>query len=316
MKAFWNWFNAKLLQPLKPYLSLVLAGLCLIFLGLTLHQHWQQVATIDLGERAGINLGLALGITLLAHLWAGWVWGRVLWLLNCPVPSAWAVRTYLITNIAKYLPGNVFHFYGRVLQAQTLGVPVAAATLSVILEPVLMAVAALSLGLLYTANTGVTIAGLSVMLIGLHPRVLNPLLGYLLQRKLRSSQAEGSNPPLQLKHYPTQPLLGELLFLGLRCLGFLFTVNAVTALEWRGIAHLVGAFSLSWLLGLITPGAPGGLGVFEVSLITLLDRSLLPGLNPGRVIAAVALYRLISTVAEAIAAFAARVKPPGQSRSG
>ncbi|MBE9139168.1 UPF0104 family protein, partial [Nodosilinea sp. LEGE 07088] len=57
-------------------------------------------------------------------------------------------------------------------------------------------------------------------------------------------------------------------------------------------------FSLAWLAGLVIPGAPGGMGVFEAIAVTLLQDTL----SMGVVLSAVALYRLVGTVAEAAGA--------------
>jgi len=59
-------------------------------------------------------------------------------------------------------------------------------------------------------------------------------------------------------------------------------------LELSQIPLLLGAFSFAWLLGLIVPGAPGGLGVFEATAITFESK-----LFSGLVISAIALYRLV-----------------------
>jgi hypothetical protein len=61
------------------------------------------------------------------------------------------------------------------------------------------------------------------------------------------------------------------------------------------ILPLLGGFSLAWVLGLVIPGAPGGIGVFEATAIALLGTQL----SPGVVIGGVTLYRLVSTLAEA-----------------
>jgi len=70
------------------------------------------------------------------------VWTWILYELNQPVSSSQFIQIYLKTNIAKYLPGNVWHYYGRITAAKTAGVSGSAATLSVLLEPLLMAAAA------------------------------------------------------------------------------------------------------------------------------------------------------------------------------
>lgn len=69
---------------------------------------------------------------------------------------------------------------------------------------------------------------------------------------------------------------------------------ALSAIAWDQVPLLLGAFSVAWLLGLIIPGAPGGIGVFEATAIALLDHHF----PPAMVVSAVALYRLVSLLAE------------------
>jgi glycosyltransferase 2 family protein len=77
-----------------------------------------------------------------------------------------------------------------------------------------------------------------------------------------------------------------------------FCLPALTPIEWQQIPLLIGAFSFSWLLGLVVPGAPGGVGVFEVTAIALLDDHIATAV----LLSIVALYRLISVLAETIGA--------------
>jgi hypothetical protein len=268
----------------------VIFGGTLFFVARAVWQNWQAVINIQLTATTWAYLCMALGITLLAHIWSGWVWSWILAACNQPSSGVWSVQVYLQTNIAKYLPGNIWHFYGRIRAVQSLGIATDTAILSVVIEPVLMAVAALALALLSGLQLGNdwTLAALAGLLIGLHPRVLNPLLTRLGRAKGRLQGA------LTLRQYPWKPLIGELGFLGLRNLGFLLTVLALQPLTHAQVPVLVGAFSLAWLLGLVIPGAPGGLGVFEATAIALLENTF----EPGLILSSVAFYRLISTLAE------------------
>lgn len=295
---------------LKDGLRWAILGAALFFLAQTLQQHWQEVAAIRISQTGWGLLAIALLVTLVAHLWTGWVWGWILHELNQPAAAGWATRTYLKTNIAKYLPGNVWHLYGRVQAAQTAGFSVSAATLSVLLEPLLMAAAALMVALagIHQTNWALQGVSLAIVLVGVSPQLLNPVLELLRKAKARKPSsaptaepgalAAAAAPPLRLKRYPLRPLLGELVFLLLRGLGFLLIVLAFQPLQLNQVQPLLGAFSFAWLLGLVVPGAPGGIGVFEATAIALL-RSQLP---PAIILSAVALYRLISTLAEAIGA--------------
>ncbi|HEY9646307.1 MAG TPA: YbhN family protein [Chroococcidiopsis sp.] len=285
------------IAPVKPYLKWVIFGGTLFFLAATLKQHWQEVAKIRISGMGWAYMGLALAITLLAHVWSGWVWSWILQELGQPAKAGWGVRVYLKTNIAKYLPGNVWHFYGRVMGSKAAGFSLEAATLSILLEPLLMAASALMVALVGTqqANPGLKIFSLAVILMGVHPRVLNPLvrLAGRLKGKVKSDSA--ADTIVQVKRYPLVPLLGELVFLILRGAGFLAIMLMFNMGESLPILPLISAFSFSWLLGLVIPGAPGGIGVFEATMIALLGRQVPIGI----LLSAVALYRLTSTLAEA-----------------
>ena len=290
---------------LKPYFRWAILGGTLFFLGTVLKHHWQKVVAIRLESTGLACLAIALGITLLAHICAGGVWSRLLQDFRQPVQGVWLVQAYLKTTIAKYLPGNVWHYYGRITAATKAGATLETATVSVLLEPLLMAAAALSIALLgsqpIAAQFGLPVlvlqwVSLLVVLASVHPRIINPLVRYLGKLKQKATKATGAVSPsiVALEHYPLVPLLGEVGFLLLRSAGFLFTFLAISPVLPSQLPLLLSAFSVSWLLGLVVPGAPGGIGVFEATAIALLGQTF----SPGLLLSVVALYRLVSILAE------------------
>lgn len=296
MKKIWSSF--------KPYLRWVILGGTLFFLAKAFKDHWQDVAAIRIDATGWTTLFIAFLITLLAHIWAGLVWGWILQEFKQPVQYLWVLQIYLKTNVAKYLPGNVWHYYGRVWAVTNAGGSLSAATVSVLLEPLLMAAAALLIALagsqLGWMNIqgdsriwGFQFLGLAGVLLGVHPRVLNPLLQLLRRFKGKGTDSEG----FQIERYPLVPLLGELGFLGLRGTGFLVSFFALTVVHPTQIPLLLSSFSLAWVLGLVIP-TPGGLGVFETMVLTLLNSYFAPGV----VLSAVALFRLVSILAEVVGA--------------
>jgi hypothetical protein len=340
MRSFWqsiiSWLKQVLayLQPLKPYLRWLILGATLFFIGSALHQHWHEVKALRISASGWKWLTAALTVTLLAHVWTGWVWSWILRELGQPASGPWGIAVYLKTNVAKYLPGNIWHLYGRGLAAKQAGFPTGAATLSILLEPLLMAAAALIIAL-SSANQNLLLQGLCLIgvLMAIHPRVLNPLVQLAgrikgksqgnpeplnpeplpetlndtppLPLDLQSSTSQSSNPkhanpkhpnpqPLQIRRYPLRPLLGELGFVLLRGIGFLLTLQALQSITLSQIPSALSAFSLAWVLGLIIPGAPGGIGVFEATALALLDQQFATSIILG----SVALYRLISILAE------------------
>ncbi|MGI0486108.1 lysylphosphatidylglycerol synthase domain-containing protein [Pantanalinema rosaneae CENA516] len=289
---------------LKPWLRWAILGGTLFFLAKVLKENWQSVTQLQISASGWAGLAIALGVTLLAHTFAGWVWSQILRDFRQPIDRGWIIQAYLKTNIAKYLPGNIWHYYGRITAATTAGASLAASTVSVLLEPLLMAASALLIALLCSqqivAKYGfpaivLQVAGLVAVLLSVHPIVLNQLIQRLSRAKVPANrEAADSSSPFRLDHYPIVPLLGELGFLLLRGLGFLITFLALSPIAPAQILLVLSAFSVAWLLGLVVPGAPGGIGVFEATAIALLDQLF----SPGVILSVVACYRLISILAE------------------
>jgi uncharacterized membrane protein YbhN (UPF0104 family) len=290
---------------MKQGLRWVILGGTLFFLGKTLQNNWSQVNSLSIDAVGWTILAVALGITLLAHIWAAWVWTWVLRDLNQSFNPSKFIQVYLKTNIAKYIPGNIWHFYGRIIAAKNEHISPDIATLSVLLEPLLMAAAALILivlcgNIFLTNQMNIFVRCLQFVSLGflfyiVHPKCLNLLLRVSYKLKTKKPHAQSLvTTYLNIKRYPLFPMLGELVFLGLRGLGFICTIFAFTPVSWEQVPLIFGAFSLAWLLGLIVPFAPGGLGIFEATAIALLQYHFPSAL----IISAIALYRLISILAE------------------
>jgi glycosyltransferase 2 family protein len=287
----------KLVAHLKPHLRWVMLGATLFFLVATFKQNWQDVAEIELSARDWMFLGLSFLGTLLAQTWAGWVWGWILQEFDSETDHRWATRTFLKTNIAKYLPGNIWHFYRRIGAARDVGISMETATLSVVLEALLMAASALLMAFLIadSSNWEWQAFGLVVVATSIHPRILSPIAGRLSVLKAKAFRDKGAEKTTcQMRRYPLIPWLGELGFVLWRGVGFVLIVSTVASISLDRLPLLIGAFSLAWLLGLILPGAPGGLGVFEVAVLALLDGSF----PSGALLSAVAIYRVVSILAE------------------
>jgi hypothetical protein len=301
-----------ILTTIKPYLRWFILGGTLFFLIKNFKDRWQEVAAIHISDRAYFLLLGALLITLVAHVWSGWVWTWILIAFKQSMGTLSGIRVYLLTNIAKYLPGNIWHFYGRISAVTKNGGSLSVATVSVLLEPLLMAAAALlvgsiAMGFNWHSNNfqfkiiGIQFACLLIILLGIHPYFLNPIINQLSRSKNKQQIIDR----IELKNYPLMPFIGEISFVILRSIGFILTLMALQSISLAQIPALISAFSFAWLLGLIVPGAPGGMGIFEVTAITLLNGSQFP---EAIVLTTVALFRLISILAEAIAAGIAYIK--------
>lgn len=293
------------LSRLKPLLHWTILGGMLIFLVKAFQKHWQEVAAIRIEPLGWFYLASAVVVSLLAFTCAGWVWSLTLGELNQPLKKSWVIKVYLKTHIAKYLPGHLWHYYGRIWNAKNAGVSAEVATLSVVMEPFLMIAAALLTTLVSShlsvkispAHSWMQVPCLVGILTIVHPRVLNPVIRYTGKFK-KNGSCQDLNRTACIERYPLKLLLGELCFISLRCGGFLLTFMAINPVSLNQLPMLVSTFSLAWLLSVVVPGAPGGVGVFEGTAIALLNQSF----PTGVLLSIVALFRFISILAEATGA--------------
>ena len=294
-----------LLKKIKPYLRWLIVGLTLFFLLAALKNHWQEVAQIRLGRKDWGLIGIALIVTTVAHVWSALVWGGILKLFRVDIPLVTAINLYLRTNLAKYLPGNVWHFYGRMTKVAESGSSWGVASLSVLLEPLLLAAGAVIIAVFGLGLNLAEIAampflkwliplGLVAVLTGIHPRFFNPVIQKVSKGKTKDHK------PVSLDVYPWQPLLGEMGYVLLRGVGFLLIWQAIAPLSMSQIPALLGIYSGAWLAGFIVPGAPGGIGVFETVAIVLLETVGQTGVTEGNLLIIVAILRLVSTLAELV----------------
>ena len=287
------------------------------FLLAALFGHGRQLLQLSLDVQGWCWLLLGVGLSLLSLVANAMAWGMCLrWLGQQP---RWllVIVLYLRSNLRKYMPGGVWHLLARLqalkaesdlespVQEQPMSTP--QALVAVLLDPLLAAVAALALVWLGGWQAGLGLVCLLPLLV-LLPRWLNPLMQRLEQQRARQlverGLLEGATDalPKTLRGYPWQPLLAELGFVLVRFSGFACCVQAFDlsfALGWGG---WLAGFALAWTAGLVVPGAPGGLGVFEAVLLLRLA-AVVP---EAPLLAVVISYRLVSALADLIGALTAR----------
>ena len=317
------------------WVGLASAGFLLAALG----ANGRQLQQLSLDGQGWAWLLLGLGLALLSLVVNGLAWTLGLaWLGHRP---RWlpAVLLFLRSNLRKYLPGGVWHLLQR-LAVLRQGVPAPGMAgfespvsepldlrqglVAVLLDPVLMAVAALALVACGGWQGGLAALGLAPLLL-LRPRWLRPLLLRLERRRQGQLQRQGwlveepeaageANDPQGLslepaatgpilQRYPLVPLAGELAFVLVRFSGFACCVLAFDVAPLLPWNQWLGGFALAWTLGLVVPGAPGGLGVFEAALLLRLG-----ALVPEAPLLAIALsYRVVTSLADLLGAATAEL---------
>ena len=272
---------------LKPKLWITLASLA--FIAVALVHQGEQLRQINLESTGWWLLLLGLGLTWLSILINGLA-GRVLldWLGQRP-PGLALVPLFVRSNLLKYLPGGIWHLVERVRVLRP-AIGAGPALAGVILDPLLI-VAAASLLLLPPLPS----------LVLLLPRLREPVLRRLERSKAAQLQtAVSGDLPVDGSGRggaPWWPLAAQVVFVLIRFSGFACCLAAFD-LMLPAVPQWLAGFALAYAVGLVVPGAPGGLGVFEATLLLRLGSSV----DQASLLAVVLSYRVISTVADLLAA--------------
>ena len=291
-------------------LGVALTLVSLAFLGWLARSRAAELPQIE--WTAPVVGGLAAGtlLYLLGLLLGGLALHLILGAARSSVAPSTAVALLLRTNVGKYLPGNVGHLLGRAVLARELGIPTPTVVASLVFEAAAAALAALvmaALGLAADRRLWTDLAGElpapGKLVVGLALLTGAALAATFLPRLL------ARRLPASVRHRSGRPgvcaLAGATGLYGLNFCLYGGTAVLVIASGLTGAAGEVdfatwlryaAALALAWVVGFLTPGSPGGLGVREAVLVVLLAPTLEAA--PALVLALV--LRLVTVVGDGL----------------
>ena len=278
-------------------------GASISCLGYVIYQIWAtriwQIETIAGIEALSIILFGSL-IAAFAGLFLAESWFLSMrWLGDKLAHRALCYSIYGRTQIAKYLPGNVFHFAGRQIIGSQCGLSNSKMFGALCIEILGLAgtaavIASFSLQLFILPEWLVFIAPiLAILVLIISPvlllqifRRLPPRMGFVMPTKTLKTQVF-SFFRIYTLHFCQATCLGLCLWL---------IMIAINAGEAPSLQSSMAIAALAWVVGFVIPGASAGAGIREATLIFLL--SSLIG-EPNAVISAVVL-RVITLLGDAL----------------
>ena len=296
----------------KINIKLLITLICFVFLGTSIYGNFESLSNQTITSEKILWLLLGIVFSFLSIIINAYAWKLLINNIGCDIDNLKIVKLFLATNIYKYLPGGIWHFVSR-YNTLRLKLSHEKSIESILLEPILMLVAGFVFIPFRSFNLSVYILCWSSTLLFL------PSLRQFLIKKLRVIKAsifknndnikdlnlvQNSQNISKRIFYPYKPLFVEIIFILFRFLGFLCCINAFSIGKLISQGELISSFSLAWIIGLIVPAAPGGLGVFE-SVILFGLSSHLP---EAPLLASLLCYRLVSTVSDILASLIYPVK--------
>lgn len=301
------------MKRIATYVSWVLVAASLVFIA-------YAMTRMDL--RPLLNLARpswAFYLTALAVAYAtinvlrGVNWALILALLENRAPRWLAAQAiYLRTEIAKYIPSNIMHFAGRHLFARKLGCSDAALVLSNVLDMGLLLFVAAVIVAVSLAGGFISLPGSVYEMISYKKLALMAGAGILVFLavfviKFRSMEAR-YRTHLRARSAGLLALV-IVLFLPVFVFSSLILLMIIgpmlgAPVSFASAGFIFAGFTLSWTIGFIVPGAPGGLGIRETVMMLLFT----PVFGAEISLAAALLLRVVSIAGDGLS-FAASYLP-------
>jgi uncharacterized membrane protein YbhN (UPF0104 family) len=270
--------------------------------------NWHSFTLGPAGPHLFLLVGGALLLYLATYTAATRAWQLGLQLMGEARRFAGLLRILMLSQFAKYLPGNIGHHVGRVLLAQRAGLPMDIVVASMLLDMLLMVLAGVAcsvpaFALLVEAarEHGATAQRaawlvLAVLAVAACALVALPAMRRRIAPPLARLAAIRSASGLSRMTQAWASHCASFL-LGASALYLLCRIQPQAVLPSPGWLDVVGIYATAWLLGFLMPGAPAGLGVRE--LVLLLGLS--PLLGEQAALTAAAALRLVTTVGDGVA---------------
>ncbi len=235
------------------------------------HFQWQPDYTIPL---------LITSLTfVLTNTVGAYIWYLLLQGIGEKQYFATTTRIFFISQIAKYIPGNIAHLLGRVVMAKSAGLAATNVSYTLVFELVLLVFSSILFATATIAYVDIdTIAGpiptltelLYIGVVCLATIVLIIYLSPKLSARIRQQNI------LQIPTMPRARVLLNCILLYLFAYFLLglstnFLAHAIFDIDIEGnFLFICGIFTIAFVGGFLAPGSPAGIGVREIIFVLLL----------------------------------------------
>ena len=272
-------------QVLLNVAAVVLIGMSFAYVASLTARNWHSVTEVSNIDRKWLALS-ALAY-LCAHPFTSASWVLSVRGLGQKIGFSAGLRIGFATQVAKYLPGNVAHYFARAAIARSAGITLGHSGLATALEIVAALLAA------------AWVVAIATMV---DPRAIAVLhADWDSTAAIPAAIAIGAAAVAILTlRFTKIPVTSLAVIIGVLMINFTFVglslLCVLNALSTQDVspAMTVGIFTLAWVAGYLVPGAPAGLGVREAILIAWLG----PIVGSGGAVTCTIIHRLTTSAAD------------------
>jgi hypothetical protein len=279
------------IRPALSLLGLFVVVVSVVLVGLKLSRQLDAL-------RGSLNLELAIHLvigalsyaaSLILSSYAFWLLLRWQGVVGVSLPDSH--RVYGRTQIAKYLPGNVFQIVARHVEYRLRAVGDVPLGLAALYEVLGLAAGAACLAIVGLPFLGARVEGrIKLALgVGLAAAVCGTLLVPRVAAWILRRRGQASGERLTARRFGLILLLYVIFFVVSGLLAF--SLHAAASPGQNGSFSVIPGYALAWLCGYAVPGAAAGLGVREAIMVLLFPE------DPAALLAALGM-RVVTTLGD------------------
>ncbi len=251
------------------FLKILVFIISIIFLCYIIFYNYKNIQNNIIFDRPYI----ILEIFLLSILYAIFLfiipigWKSIIENLSKNKLSISLIWIWLKTNIYKYLPGNIFHYAGRQILAKKVGISHTILIKSNLIETLLMLITTLIISCI-------------ILILFYDFNMVNPYLIFLNKTNIYIASVLIIFILIFLNRYKNINIFSYINVILYYCIfffgiGFIAYIILNYQMQVSFSYFLITAiYAFAWLVGFVTPGAPGGIGVRE-SIFVVFSNGLL-----------------------------------------
>jgi glycosyltransferase 2 family protein len=291
-------------KTIKNIISLGIILLVIYFLYNSLSKNWTEL-DFSINQIDPIYTALVFLFLTSFYLFSAFNWKFILKKLGDNIQYSNSLKIKTLSDLGRYIPGKAWYVLGRAYFGKKKGISKSKIIISLMIEHLFLLAIAIALFILFNfkeiinLNISQTILNL-IVLIGLGLLIFLPkLLNYLVNIGIRIKNKENKseiNLNIGIKNNLSL-IIQYVLFWLIIGISFILTIKSIyPSLDLNNIFFFTGIFAISWSIGLLSFITPGGIGVREGIMTTLL----IPYLPLTIAVAAPLLFRIYSIITEII----------------
>lgn len=268
----------------RAKLILNIAGATLGLIGLAfvvvqLYKYYEEISAIRMGTWGFVSIFTLSVLYGLSNILMVIAWHCILRSLSLNPRFGWSIWAYSTSQLGKYIPGNIFQFAGRQALGMAAGLDGIKLAKSTLLELLIIGTCGAGFAVLFYSYTISADFRIPIALLGL----VSLTLAFCYWR---------------VDRYLSIAAIVQICFLALSGVIFVGCYHTIAGqtVTTEIVFMLATAYVVAWLIGLITPGAPAGLGVREAVLLSLLS-----GIAAGpSILLAVLIGRIVTVIGDVL----------------